>query len=328
MAPESRKPNRRFRFSLRGLLCFTVLAAAAFAWINYEVGQARERRIAVEGLLAGGGGVSYADATGETYRGVAKAGDPFPGNWLTRLLGENPQLEIKSAVVGDVQQSRRGLRQFDVDGDHNLQFVPRLQGIEYLDARGQSVTDQGLQHLRNVPTLKTLNLSGASVTDQGLSHLTGLTQLRLLILEDTGVTDIGMAHVAKLANLRTLNLTGTKISAAAIKDISSLSGLRRLILADVELGDPPLNELAALRLRRLSLRNTGVNDAWLAVLARMDSLVEVDLYGAKISAAGLQRLSSLPNLETVIIGPETARSVASAGLVEFKRSRPDVNLVE
>ncbi len=321
-ATRKSKPGRRFRFSLRALLIIFALVAAGFAWINYRVSLAREQRLAVESILAGGGGVSYAESFQPAARGIVREGDPFPGNWYTNLLGENPHLQINGAVVGDLQQSRRGLRSYPINGDHNLQFVPQLASIQFLDARGQSVTDAGLCHLQNVTSLQRLNLSSSAITDDGMDSLVHLEQLEILILTGTVVTDAGVSVISQLPKLRTLNLSGTHVTSAVLQELHSLPDLRNLMLDDTIVGGQPPESLSLPRLESLSLARTNVGDEWVPLIVQLQRLKEIDFNGTQLTDAGLLQLAELPNLQLLILG--TNEGITEEGRAAFYQLRPEV----
>lgn len=69
---------------------------------------------------------------------------------------------------------------------------------------------------------------------------------------------------------------------------------------------------------RLYLTGTNVTDAGMAEIAKMQSLESINLDGTKITDAGLQRLAELPNLKTVFCR-ETQVTVAGAAKLRSEK---------
>ena len=121
-----------------------------------------------------------------------------------------------------------------------------------------------------------LSLLHDSVTDQGLDHLKGLTRLRSLALPGS-ITDEGVAKFARLTELRELSLT-SGASDRALATLKNFAKLERLHLFGPNYTDQGLAHLSGLtELRDLSVFQTGVTGAGLAHLKGCTRLKALNL---------------------------------------------------
>ena len=199
----SPKPKRRwYQFSLRTLIAVTLLSCVVFGgWLQFMRNRAaenRERVAAVEKAVAEfdklGGRVH------SEYEVLRNA------TWLEKLF-DDPGGPDDPVEVLDVR---------------------------FVDLRGTSVTDAGLEHLKGLTRLETLLLYDTKVTDAGLKHLNGLTNLEHLDLTACNVTDAGLEHVKGLMNLEYVDLRSTIITDTGLKHLRGLTSLKTLLLFDTE----------------------------------------------------------------------------------------------
>src|SRR5258708_7595905 len=128
--PPKRK-RRRFQFSLRTLLIFTLVVAVACAWLGRKIEQKRREREAVEAIVKKGGVAWY-----EMENGIEKPAGP---DWLRNLLGE----DFFSEVQG-VDFYHRPVT------DSELGFLKTLTTIQTLNLESTRVTDAGLANLEGL----------------------------------------------------------------------------------------------------------------------------------------------------------------------------------
>ncbi len=75
------KPRRRWRqYSLRALLVLTLIVAAIFGWLRYEMDRYQREEEAVAAITNAGGVVSYED--------YSRTGDRRGPRWLRPILGD------------------------------------------------------------------------------------------------------------------------------------------------------------------------------------------------------------------------------------------------
>jgi hypothetical protein len=273
----SENPRRRwFRYSLRTLMVFILLATVPMSWLAVKMRQARKQRQAVEAIVKLGGSLAY-------DTDISKA--PAP-KWLSRLLGDDffstpvrvhfPSVPVTDADLEPVEGLTQ-LRELFLSGsqitDAGLERLKELRQLEQLDLSATQVTDAGLKHLDGAAQLQMLNLCGTRVTDTGMQHLRKLTQLRRLWLIGTPVTGDGCEHLKGLTQLEDLNLSGTRVTDAGLEHLQGMAGLLTLNLID-----------------------TPITDAGLAHLNGLTQLQELFLWHTHVSDEGVKRLQqALPN---------------------------------
>jgi hypothetical protein len=191
--------------------------------------------------------------------------------------------------------------------------------------------------LEQLSTLTEVTLGGhrksdnkhLSIPADGFRHLAALPALRKLIVwENDGVTDEALSHIGKLTNLRELEMGDAPITAAGIKHLQGLKALTNLGLGwTKDVGDSAVPDLVAMPgLEVLVLSGTKVTDAGLKQLAGMKKLKELRLAAMpQVTDAGLLNLKACPALRTVVVNKKTG--VTAEGIVEFRRQRPDCEVI-
>ena len=152
---------------------------------------------------------------------------------------------------------------------------------------------------RGVDPLRELYLPGPSWNpasgsrldaNEEFKNLSGLVNLERLyfslhFLPTVNVRDNGIAYLSGLTKLRELRLSQCHVEApnlAPFKDLESLD------LSYATFNDSGMKTLQGLhRLRRLILRDTLITDEGLRSIADLTSLEEIDLYGVKVTDAGI-----------------------------------------
>ncbi len=213
---EPPKPKRRrFQFSLRSLLIFTVIVAVGAGWLGRKIEQKRREREAIAAIRKLGGVVHY-DYDGRDFLSPPpdspQNAEPFGPAWLRSLLGDNFFSEVTS-----VRFVRDNLTD---DRLRDIEPLPQLRSLYLPDSQ---ITDAGLTHLESLSQLETLVVESRGITDAGLEHLKGLAKLQRLILPMTPqITDDGLNHLKGLTRLEWLNVRGTGITLEAVARFKEL----------------------------------------------------------------------------------------------------------
>jgi hypothetical protein len=195
----------------------------------------------------------------------------------------------------------------------------RARGLTALGLSGcRQVSDGGVLHLARVPSLQHLDLTGTSVTDAGLQVLRHLPQLRTLSLAWNRVTDEGIGVLAHCDLLEHLNLgDSAQIGDAAIRALATKRKLRHLTIALTDAGLPWLRQLPAFKTwqgseaelglvghkslpTHLSLRGT-FTDAGMRHLRELNGLFSLGIHSSRLTAAGLEPLTSLAHLAVLSV---------------------------
>ncbi len=142
-------------------------------------------------------------------------------------------------------------------------------GLSAVSFGRKNANNDKLQSLSNFPGLRTVDISGSrEVTDDGVTHLLSLENLAELQIRETGVTSAGVKRLAALSRLERLDLSGLAVDDDALLALTSLDNLAMLRLNDC----------------------SQVTDASLAALQAFPRLIELELNGTSITAAGLAEL--------------------------------------
>lgn len=238
----------------------------------------------------------------------------------------------------------KGLKRLDLSfsyvSDRSIERLQQLQQLEELTLdTAEFITDAATNYLRANHRLRKLVLRGTDVTDVSLPYIAALTNLKSLDLSYTMLGDGGLESLPALTELEELNLGGTRISGTNLNFLKLLPKLRKLTFKGIQrrnagacwtptltdLDMDTISMLAGLEELNLgvgvSLGRTGVpvgggncrvtggiqiTDLGLAKLAKLKKLRMLDVSGAKLSAAGLEVLRGLPQLERLSLWNCTA----------------------
>ena len=222
-------------------------------------------------------------------------------------------------------------------GDHGLRLLKDAPAIADLSLRyAELITDQGISALKTWKRLKRLDIEGTRVTDSTLRHLSALTSLEELNIGFVLVTDAGLEALTSLTNLRELNLGGNKLTDAGLQALRQLPGLTFLDLGGAQRTDsglwsvsvtqPGLEAIATLKnLRHLRLEETLIGARGLETLKGLARLDRLDLHGcARIADDAVPILAAMPMLHSLDL---TGAKVTAAGLEKLRRAKPDCRIL-
>jgi hypothetical protein len=150
--------------------------------------------------------------------------------------------------------------------NQNMRHLQVLKNLEIL-ALPTWTNDEGLSNVAGLTKLQTLNLPNARITNAGMIYIKNLTQMRSLVLTAANIDDAGVSNLASMTNLYILNLSNTGITDAGMANVGKLTGLNKLFL-----------------------NRTSITDASIPYIIKLKWLERLDITGAKISAAGRQRI--------------------------------------
>ena len=186
----------------------------------------------------------------------------------------------------------------------------RLRGavhLERLNARGTKISDSGVQFLTELPNLRSLDIGIAEIGDSSIELLEALPQLESLAIGGNHVGEAGISRLRSLKGLRHLDLSGAQVTDSGIwavmvtdlnlDEIGALSGLESLVLAA-----PSPEYVASVSSGVPRLRGAiRITDFGASHLARLTSLRRLDVTRSSLTAAGLERLGALVDLEELIL---------------------------
>jgi hypothetical protein len=253
-------------------------------------------------------------------------------NALTDLASLR-ELNLERVYIADSNWEKlAGIRQLrslslacNCVSDTSLSSVPQLQHLRHLNLAGTKVSDDGLPHLGALVALEELNLSHTRVTDAGVASLANLTNLRKLNVRSNGVTTLALqslqhlnkleefpigdpcdfgvrrAHLRHLAGwscLKELRL-GEDVTDEDLRFLSALTGLEVLWMSRAKgINGPGLTNLSQfIRLRRIYLNETNIDDAALEHVVRLPQIKVIEVRGTRVTeVATVELLTRFPNL--------------------------------
>jgi Leucine-rich repeat (LRR) protein len=186
--------------------------------------------------------------------------------------------------------------------DEGLKKLSALTNLVELDLADNTLSDAGIKALSGLTKLRKLSLQGASVTDAGLDALRDMADLEELSLYRTRVSNAGLAKLAALKNLRSVDLRYSRATAAGVRELVAILPNVDVLMQDASGAAPKRTKDAAAaaaqgepaiaewlksiggkvqtsdgHVTAVSLATTSVNDAELAILAKLPQLSELNL---------------------------------------------------
>lgn len=229
---------RRFRFRLRTLCIFVVLASVLMAYIAHLRASAQRHFTAASQITKAGHSITYGYEFDEIGNPRFEVEPPIP-QWLAKNIGVRPYGGTRVYFGGGAVSDE----QFLIIGD--LQYVTHIVLSEAFVSN--SVSDDGLSVLRQHPYVVELDLCSADVGDKGLAEIGQLSDLQVLGLGGTHITDNGLQELKGLKHLQTLGLSGTVVSDEGMRHIARINSLRILDISYTDITDKGLAALHDLR---------------------------------------------------------------------------------
>lgn len=154
----------------------------------------------------------------------------------------------------------------------DLSLLAGLEALEVLELRDNHIED--LSPLANLHRLQRLDISGNFIDSDQLHVFQNHPDLVHLNLRETWVDDLSL--LASLQSLRYLNLHSNH-QIITLEPLQSLVELETLILRNVPIGTDIIYLEKMENLRRLNVRNTGLNDLTvIADLMRRGALLDTE----------------------------------------------------
>ncbi|PHS00491.1 MAG: hypothetical protein COA78_23865 [Blastopirellula sp.] len=318
----------KFRFSMRTLFIIVTLLCVLLVPLSVKLYQARQQRLAVEWLLANGGGVKYDHQVDAERAMIFLASPPTDNRWLRRVFGNDffdavVEVSITNPNVTDISQLThlRSIENVFLNNPQNVDLSP-LESLKTLDSLSINFSSKKSFTLKNMAELSKLNcpltviLEGKLIDD--LTPIQPLSNIHNLLIEEPQVTDLTpLIHLDQLESLC--------ISFTPVKDISALSNLSRLKdlgLCGTQVNDfSPLSNLAQLESLTIFAPNTtDIMD--LTSLGKLTNLRQLSLLTSKIN--DLSPLENLVNLEHLTF----SNQVSKAEIDKLEKALPNCEVNE
>ena len=179
---------------------------------------------------------------------------------------------------------------------HSFMDHPEIVAVKL---KGDKIADANLARLPALPGLLKLDLQDAQVTSDGLKHIAQWRNIRTLNLGNTKVTDI--TPLAELPHLESLLLNFSQVRGKHLAGLSQLKNLKELGAGYIQVTDPDVVEIAKCTgLEQLSIAAAQLGEHGLQPLTSLSRLDTLVLKDASFNAADLQALqAAFPNLDVV-----------------------------
>jgi Leucine-rich repeat (LRR) protein len=280
--PIPRSWRLRLRLSVRTLMLVVLLLGGSLGWIVYR---ARLERDAEEAVARVGGHIQY------DWQWIhGKVMSTARPSWLTRHLGSGYFEHIVAVSGGD----------FD---DEAMARLGRLDHLEWLITYPSRVTDAGMSELQTLTGLRRLQVASERATGASLASLSGMRQLESLRLYQIRINNSDLVHLAKLTSLEELCIESPLLTDACVAPLlSGRPNLKHLGLSGRGITDTGIGELSHhANLNRVSLMDTQISDAGIALLSRLPLLAHLDITGTQITDTGLRHLSRMKQLGILLL---------------------------
>lgn len=178
-----------------------------------------------------------------------------------------------------------------------------LKKLDTLEVAFCAINAEGFQEIAKLKQLKRLDILNTNYTDADLKGLMALSDLEMLWMgQNFKCSDDGYKVLGKCKKLRGIAVSNSNFGDGALKVVAELPELRTLIIVASSVtvaGLEPLTQAA--KLERF-YGNFRMGAKGLAYLGKIDSLREIDLYGAQVTA---DDILAMPNVKKLtMINPD------------------------
>ncbi|MBX9669008.1 MAG: protein kinase [Candidatus Obscuribacterales bacterium] len=162
-----------------------------------------------------------------------------------------------------------------------------------------TISDDGISHMKNMPNLKFLSLRFDRLTDKVTYTVSEIQTLEGLDLTGNEITDEGLQQIIKLKKLKSLGIGETRINKSCLKSLTERYELTGLDLSGLEINDDDLDLIIGEPLLCLSLNNN-----------------------SRITRAGLLKLRKISTLRFLMIS--SCSGLDEVSVRQLSIERPDV----
>ncbi len=205
------------------------------------------------------------------------------------------------------------------------EFTKRVKGqrITGLFLKSSTLTSAGVARLTQMPefsVLHTLSINCPLVDDIVFKTLAPLPNLQWVDLKCPQITGKELGTLRRMKNLSMLS--AERLTVEGLAELQSLK-LDYLQIDGIKFTEPVVDVITKLKLKALLTHSAGIDDAFLARIAEMTTLIHLEFYHDPITDAGLMELKRLKKLIKVHL---VGTNVTAAGVADLQKALPNCKI--
>ncbi len=177
--------------------------------------------------------------------------------------------EIESQLKSDPEKKDGNFRNRDLN-ERSFQLIGQMKHLTSLELCDSVYDSANLKYIKQ--PLQVLDLSGDDIKDDAIKHFDGIKTLTMFKIPDTGCSGKCLAYIKNSKDLHILEINGLNVVDEDLKSIENC------------------------QLQWLNAAGTNITDAGCESLAKIVTLLKLDISRTKITGVGLARLKPLVNL--------------------------------
>ena len=196
-----------------------------------------------------------------------------------------------------------------------------------LEAKKVTDPDAVREVAAGCPHLKTLMLYGTAVDDSMVCQLGPYYDLEWLYLSNTGVTDAGLKNLGPMPRLDALHLASMQIDGSILLQIDPTAPLTTVCLAGTEITDEDLIHLSRFPVDHLNLAGTEISEAGIDSLTKLPRLESLILDNIPLSDECVDELASIVQLSKFRRLRIRRTRISDEGIAQIIASNPAVEVI-
>lgn len=292
---SAQKPQKREQsatalvIALSGLL-FIATAALIVLFINKSMSDHPARPFPQERLSEDVSGIPANFEAGEEARVQA---EEFARNRTEVVYSHHKEVDDRF-VHAHVREweNATGINLDDTNiGDAGLRDIAaHIKSLQVLELNNTKITGAGLVHLIRLPKLRVLDVGYDKLKPSDFASIGKIMTLERLDAFGATAKDEGLRQLAHLHNLKWLNLQSAQITDAGLAALKDKPITFLAVHGNPDITDRGVITISHLPIQTLLLSGTGITDASLNTLLRMEYLKSVEVDNTAMTAGAKRRL--------------------------------------
>lgn len=164
--------------------------------------------------------------------------------------------------------------------NRGVENLTALKNLSVIQIESRQITSKISDSLLKLPLLQEVSVTSPNLDAQFIEKLSGLKKLRDLELGGTPLSDNDFRSIAKLKDLRVLRLGQSDFDPRSLRYLANNPNLHTLDLSNSQnISDELIENLILLKIEKVLLSHSNLNDRHLLKLSRMRNLKFIRLTG-------------------------------------------------